>query len=99
MDEELAETDIRDRVDLIETAHFVQSAAASAQGVAFLVTEWQLSRGQRGLSSVDHSGHLTGFAAGVGFLAIVRIGEFVAGWYRNAWEPLSPRGSQDDSTS
>lgn len=37
------------------------------QSCYFLFNEWRLATGEEGLTRVDHSGHLTGFATGVGF--------------------------------
>lgn len=41
----------------------------------FVAREWRLLTGQEGLTGVGHAGHLTGFAAGMGLLAALRLAQ------------------------
>lgn len=48
----------------VEMINAASSLLSLLQTGYFLVREWQDARGDRGITGIDHAGHLTGFATG-----------------------------------
>jgi len=71
---------LADQVEMINAA---SSLLSLLQTGYFLVREWQDARGDRGITGIDHAGHLTGFATG----AALGIATAVLRWTRRRGGP------------
>jgi len=67
-----------------------------AQSGFFLLNEWRLWTGKEGRTGTDHSGHLTGFGAGLVAFAAVRAARLLTSWFGARRHPPPDSGRQPD---